>query len=330
MTEITTPGWGVPGTAGFIALALFFGARMLTGLAGLEVVLLFVLGVGLLLLEILVIPGFGIAGVLGIVAVLASLFLSFPDIWSALAAVGLRRGADVCRAPSSSCGGCRGRVFGANFPLRPAWSIRVSSKTTPMTRSSRWAPGSGAVAAAPGGHDAGGWVPDRRRVRRRVSFHRGRWWGRARSRRAIGVTVKGVPRTDANAETGHGSRERTRGSGRNVRSARRETDDGSREDLPVLIILVLVIMFVIVFFNFIPVGLWISAWAAGVRVPILTLVGMRLRRVPPHRIVMPLIKAMKAGIGRRHRQTGSPLLGRRQRGSGRGRTHRRPPGPDRL
>ncbi len=88
LTEITTPGWGVPGTAGLIALALFFGARMLTGLAGLEVVLLFILGVGLLLLEILVIPGFGIAGVLGIVAVLASLFLSFPDIWSALAAVG--------------------------------------------------------------------------------------------------------------------------------------------------------------------------------------------------------------------------------------------------
>lgn len=63
-----------------------------------------------------------------------------------------------------------------------------------------------------------------------------------------------------------------------------------------LIILVLVILFLIVFFNFIPVGLWISAWAAGVRVPILTLVGMRLRRVPPHRIVLPLIKAMKAGL----------------------------------
>src|SRR5690606_15258937 len=31
LTEITTPGWGIPGTAGLIALALFFGARMLTG-----------------------------------------------------------------------------------------------------------------------------------------------------------------------------------------------------------------------------------------------------------------------------------------------------------
>ena len=63
-----------------------------------------------------------------------------------------------------------------------------------------------------------------------------------------------------------------------------------------LILLVLVILFVVLFFNFIPVGLWISAWAAGVKVPIWTLVGMRLRRVPPHRIVMPLIKAEKAGI----------------------------------
>lgn len=63
-----------------------------------------------------------------------------------------------------------------------------------------------------------------------------------------------------------------------------------------LFILVLVILFLTLFFTFIPVGLWISAWAAGVRVSILTLVGMRLRRVPPHRIVLPLIKAEKAGI----------------------------------
>jgi len=44
------------------------------------------------------------------------------------------------------------------------------------------------------------------------------------------------------------------------------------------------------------VGLWISAWAAGVRVPLLTLVAMRLRRVPPAKIIYPLIKATKAGL----------------------------------
>ena len=50
------------------------------------------------------------------------------------------------------------------------------------------------------------------------------------------------------------------------------------------------------FFNFVPIGLWISAIAAGVNVGIFTLVGMRLRRVPASHIVMPLIKANKAGL----------------------------------
>jgi uncharacterized protein YqfA (UPF0365 family) len=51
-----------------------------------------------------------------------------------------------------------------------------------------------------------------------------------------------------------------------------------------------------VFFRFVPIGLWISALAAGVKVGLFNLVGMRLRRVPPHKIVMPLIKAIKAGL----------------------------------
>jgi uncharacterized protein YqfA (UPF0365 family) len=71
-------------------------------------------------------------------------------------------------------------------------------------------------------------------------------------------------------------------------------------DLEVLLgsglLLVLVIVAVMVFLHFVPLGLWISAIAAGVRVGIVTLVGMRLRRVPPAHIVMPLIKANKAGI----------------------------------
>src|SRR5690606_752189 len=51
-----------------------------------------------------------------------------------------------------------------------------------------------------------------------------------------------------------------------------------------------------VLFTFIPVMLWISALAAGVKVSIFTLVGMRLRRVVPSRVINPLIKAHKAGI----------------------------------
>ena len=62
------------------------------------------------------------------------------------------------------------------------------------------------------------------------------------------------------------------------------------------LILVVAVVAIMVFLHFVPLGLWISAIAAGVRVGIFTLVGMRLRRVPPSYIVMPLIKANKAGL----------------------------------
>lgn len=62
------------------------------------------------------------------------------------------------------------------------------------------------------------------------------------------------------------------------------------------IAVVLIIIVLSVFFTLVPVTLWISAMAAGVRVSIFTLIGMRLRRVVPNRIVIPLIKAHKAGI----------------------------------
>ena len=66
---------------------------------------------------------------------------------------------------------------------------------------------------------------------------------------------------------------------------------------PILIFIFVIVLLLVVFlFRFIPIGLWISALAAGVQVKILTLVGMRLRRVPPHRIILPLIKAQKAGL----------------------------------
>ncbi len=63
-----------------------------------------------------------------------------------------------------------------------------------------------------------------------------------------------------------------------------------------LLLVFLVLIGVVIIFSFIPVGLWISALAAGVRVGIITLIGMRLRRVTPTRIVNPLIKADKAGL----------------------------------
>lgn len=63
-----------------------------------------------------------------------------------------------------------------------------------------------------------------------------------------------------------------------------------------LFLVLLAVVGISVFLHFVPLGLWISAIAAGVRVGIFTLVGMRLRRVPPANIVLPLIKANKAGL----------------------------------
>lgn len=63
-----------------------------------------------------------------------------------------------------------------------------------------------------------------------------------------------------------------------------------------IIIAIVVIIVLAIFFTLVPVALWISAMAAGVRVSIFTLIGMRLRRVIPNRIVIPLIKAHKAGL----------------------------------
>lgn len=64
-----------------------------------------------------------------------------------------------------------------------------------------------------------------------------------------------------------------------------------------ILILFAIVFAIVIFFSFVPLGLWISALAAGVNVGIFTLVGMRLRRVVPNKIVNPLIKARKAGLG---------------------------------
>ena len=63
-----------------------------------------------------------------------------------------------------------------------------------------------------------------------------------------------------------------------------------------IIVLGIILLFIILFFTFVPVGLWISAIASGVKIGIINLIGMRLRRVKPAKIVMPMIKATKAGL----------------------------------
>ena len=67
-------------------------------------------------------------------------------------------------------------------------------------------------------------------------------------------------------------------------------------DVGILILIPILLIGIMVFLYVVPLGLWVSALAACVNVGIFTLVGMRLRRVNPSQIVMPLIKANKAGL----------------------------------
>ncbi len=72
--EIKSPGFGVPGGLGLICLALFFGSHLLVGLADSTEMLILGGGLLLVLLEILVIPGFGVAGISGFLMIIYSLF----------------------------------------------------------------------------------------------------------------------------------------------------------------------------------------------------------------------------------------------------------------
>ncbi len=65
--EIKSPGFGVPGILGLTCLALFFGSHLLVGLADMTEFIILFSGIILIILEILVIPGFGVAGISGIV-----------------------------------------------------------------------------------------------------------------------------------------------------------------------------------------------------------------------------------------------------------------------
>ena len=78
--EFWTLGWGIAGTIGIVSLSLFFGGHVLVGLAGWETIILFLVGIFLLLAEIFIIPGFGLAGISGIVAMVASIFLALGNI----------------------------------------------------------------------------------------------------------------------------------------------------------------------------------------------------------------------------------------------------------
>ncbi len=76
LIEIKTPGLGLAGAAGLLSLSLFFGSHLIIGLAGMEEVLLVGAGAVLVAVEIFVIPGFGLFGLLGGAGILGGLYMS--------------------------------------------------------------------------------------------------------------------------------------------------------------------------------------------------------------------------------------------------------------
>ncbi len=77
--EITSPGFGIPGTVAILAFAVIFISNFLLGAVGSLELLLFILGVGMLVVEIFIIPGFGAAGISGMILIGLSLILSMQD-----------------------------------------------------------------------------------------------------------------------------------------------------------------------------------------------------------------------------------------------------------
>jgi len=93
--EFWTLGWGIAGSIGIISLSLFFGGHIIVGLAGFETIILFIIGLLLLLAEIFFIPGFGLAGIGGIAAILASIFLTFGNITQATYSILIALGVSI-------------------------------------------------------------------------------------------------------------------------------------------------------------------------------------------------------------------------------------------
>ena len=76
LAEIKTPSFGLAGAAGILSLSLFFGSHLIVGLAGLEDLLIFGVGLALVGVEVLLIPGFGLFGIIGALGITAGLYLS--------------------------------------------------------------------------------------------------------------------------------------------------------------------------------------------------------------------------------------------------------------
>lgn len=83
IVELFTPGLGIPAVAGVVLLGLYFGGHLMAGMANWFALLLFIVGLILCFIEILT-PGFGIFALSGIACIVGSIFLTTPDLLTAV------------------------------------------------------------------------------------------------------------------------------------------------------------------------------------------------------------------------------------------------------
>ncbi len=76
--ELLVPGFGVGGTVGLMSLGLFFSGYVINGVASWGIIVLFLVGLLLIILEAFVVPGFGITGIGGMISIFVSLYFIFP------------------------------------------------------------------------------------------------------------------------------------------------------------------------------------------------------------------------------------------------------------
>ncbi|MCF8000319.1 MAG: nodulation protein NfeD [Halanaerobiales bacterium] len=76
--ELLVPGFGVGGTVGLMSLGLFFSGYVINGVANWGIIVLFLVGLLLIILEAFVVPGFGITGIGGMISIFVSLYFLFP------------------------------------------------------------------------------------------------------------------------------------------------------------------------------------------------------------------------------------------------------------
>lgn len=81
LTEAYSPGFGIPGAASIIGFSCFFITLMMYGRGSVVGMVIFMVGLALLIVEIVVLPGFGLAGILGIVGVILGLIAAFLPPW---------------------------------------------------------------------------------------------------------------------------------------------------------------------------------------------------------------------------------------------------------